>query len=367
MLPNANSNSDCKGDSCPMPTKKASQNSGGVMSSVNSVVVGSIIKSLSVPCFLLLMRTVYNPFYSSPQCLLRLVNETAPDHYKQHIYFRDMTYDDSCAGQNIHDYVHSQYNSVAQTESQIFQGFLALQGIIGFSVALYLLATKPFRQVLKNVIGPSFVIMHACAAVLSFSHVEQDILFTLGNVMHHTDLSKFTDLSNASMAATTPNGFSFSCIGTILWFFYAFYHMAPILRKSGYVTITGTDLVTVRKQQYLYLLLLPYLVPSPFTFPFYLIFYLISLPYLYLIFYLLLVPSPCTSPLLLLIFYLNFSSFLFLPCLFRQIISIWVSWAMYSIKFSHPLWHENFSEEWKDAMPFTHEYKGYKHVTVSNF
>lgn len=273
-----------------MPTKKASQNSGGVMSSVNSVVVGSIIKSLSVPCFLLLMRTVYNPFYSSPQCLLRLVNETAPDHYKQHIYFRDMTYDDSCAGQNIHDYVHSQYNSVAQTESQIFQGFLALQGIIGFSVALYLLATKPFRQVLKNVIGPSFVIMHACAAVLSFSHVEQDILFTLGNVMHHTDLSKFTDLSNASMAATTPNGFSFSCIGTILWFFYAFYHMAPILRKSGYVTITGTDLVTI--------------------------------------------------------------------------ISIWVSWAMYSIKFSHPLWHENFSEEWKDAMPFTHEYKGYKHVTV---
>lgn len=286
--------SECTGDSCPLPKKSTSSDKksaqGNASTSLNSIIIGTVLKALSVPCFLLLMRTVYNPFYSSPQCLLRLVNETAPDHYRQHIYFRDMTYDDSCAGQKIQDYVSSQYDTVAMMENKVLQVFLVLQGIIGFAALAYMLATKPFRHIVKNLVVPNVVIMQSMTAVLAFSHVEQDILYTLGNVMHHTDLSQFTGASNASMLATTPNGFTFSCIATMVWFFYFFYHMAPILRKAGYVSITGEDLVTL--------------------------------------------------------------------------VSLWTTWAMYSIKFSHPLWHEDFSEDWKHARPFTHEYKGYKHLMV---
>jgi len=75
-------------------------------------------KSAIIPLTFHLTRFL-NPFYSEPNCLLRLVNETAPAHYEAHQYWRQLSYDNTCT--DLKSFVLDQFNDYAQIEFKVWQ------------------------------------------------------------------------------------------------------------------------------------------------------------------------------------------------------------------------------------------------------
>ena len=80
-----------------------------------TILVGTVVKSIFIPVALELIRAFHSSKYSNPNCLLRLVNETAPQHYSQHVYYQHLNYDDSCANEELENYVNSQFTPVSKS------------------------------------------------------------------------------------------------------------------------------------------------------------------------------------------------------------------------------------------------------------
>jgi hypothetical protein len=60
------------------------------------VLKTAVAKSVAVPLLFVTIRAYFEPHYSDPQCGIRLVNESAPEHFVKHPVWKDLDYDDSC-------------------------------------------------------------------------------------------------------------------------------------------------------------------------------------------------------------------------------------------------------------------------------
>jgi hypothetical protein len=93
-----------------------------IPAAILTILLFTLSKSLIIPLSIALHRYLLDdPFYSNPQCLLRLVNETAPEHYAAHQFWRSINYDNSCAGPRLKAFVESQFGTFAQAEFMIWK------------------------------------------------------------------------------------------------------------------------------------------------------------------------------------------------------------------------------------------------------
>lgn len=262
------------------------------ISTVGAIALGTAVKSAIIPLALTAIRTRI-PNYADAQCLLRLVNETANEHFSNHVFYKNVKYDESCAGQPLDDYVNMQFNELGQFENKLLKGTLTGAGAIAVVLLLVHIAQKfNFRYTLKLLLN-QFVVYNSMITVafLCLCHFEQDITFMLGNIMHHSDISKYSGKSNASFVDSLPNGF---CLNTLCNFFWTIWLLCVLTPKIKIWGNSEASRMTVVCQ------------------------YLVG-----------------------------------------------VAVALYQISQSHPLYHSMMDEEkFKGAMPFTFEYKAYKHVIV---
>jgi hypothetical protein len=138
---------------------------------------------------------------------MELVNQTNPAHFKNHVYYSSLRFDPGC---NIERYVKAQFNHSEFRYLNLFFLLLALSGAIA--------AISDW----KNVFSIRFLLIMFSGYHLSqlhhcFSHFGQDISFFAGNIMHHSDTSRFVDESNASFVDTVPQGFAITIILTVTW------------------------------------------------------------------------------------------------------------------------------------------------------
>ncbi|GMI37317.1 hypothetical protein TeGR_g6329 [Tetraparma gracilis] len=192
-------------------------------------------KSILIPLSFHLARYLFNPFYSDPNCLLRLVNTTAPEHYEKHIYWRRLQYDDSCV--DLKPFVLDQFNDYAQAEFKAWQ-------VLGPAMFFTAVASVLYPFVVRNakmgstkaeawrIVAASLLPCHfTMAAMFMLVHFEMDLTYLVGNIQHHADISRFTDKSNASTVDTLPQGFLLTYFFNIAWLFVCFKYLFHYSRR----------------------------------------------------------------------------------------------------------------------------------------
>mmetsp|Transcript_32374 Transcript_32374/g.84922 ORF Transcript_32374/g.84922 Transcript_32374/m.84922 type:complete len:356 (-) Transcript_32374:533-1600(-) len=183
------------------------------------VVLSITLKAIAVPLSLGLLRVYVDPKYSSPHCLLRLVNETAPQHWQNHPVWKHLTYDESCAGYDaLSHYVQKQYTD--QAEHRLFTMFICCEALVAAALFLFLLCRHqalPCFRSFVTVAATFFVADQINKLELLWTHFEQDVTFMLGNILHHTDISAFTTKSNTSFVSALPQGFLLSIFLCQTW------------------------------------------------------------------------------------------------------------------------------------------------------
>jgi hypothetical protein len=211
---------------------------------MGAVALATVFKSGFIPLALTGIRQ-FVPNYADPQCLLRLVNETANDHYTQHVYFQNVAYDDTCEGGKLHDYVNSQYNELGQFEKKLFLNTFMTTGALGAAYLLYDFSKKPSLRYLAKLAFNQITLYNTniVAAFLSLTHFEQDITFMLGNIMHHSDVSRFTENSNASFVDSLPNGFLLNSFCNVIWTVYFLYLLTPFMKRFGQSESSASTIV----------------------------------------------------------------------------------------------------------------------------
>ena len=167
-----------------------------------------LLRSAFIPLSFVFIRNLYGNFdYTSANCLMKLVNETSPDHFKSHLFYQNVRFDDGC---DIEKYVHAQYS---HGEYTIMQNYL-----IGLALSAVVAALADWRNVLSvKIIGTLIAGYHLAQVHHVFSHYSQDISFFAGNILHHANTTAFIDKSNASFVDTIPQGFVITIIASITW------------------------------------------------------------------------------------------------------------------------------------------------------
>jgi len=138
---------------------------------------------------------------------MKLVNETNHNHFKSHIFYQGLTYDSSC---NLDSFVENQYSHSEMRAMNLF--FAALIFTASFAAILDWRAVLSWKYIFVLFASYNMVQLHHV-----FSHFGQDITFFNGNLLHHADVSKYIDKSNASFVDTVPQGFAFYIIVTVTW------------------------------------------------------------------------------------------------------------------------------------------------------
>jgi len=185
--------------------------SSGFFSPLNSVMGKMVsigfIKCIAMVSFLVGYR-LFDPTYAHPRCLLRLVNETEPAHFAAHRYWRTLEYGD-CP--DLEGMVLNQFNTAAQFELKAFK-FVNLATVV---ISAYVIVSRfmkkgekvnPLSLLFCNLTAGHFTM----AVIYMYVHFQNDLTWFIGNMQHHSDISRFTDKSNASAVDTLPNGF-FAC------------------------------------------------------------------------------------------------------------------------------------------------------------
>jgi len=180
----------------------------------------SVVRSLTIPLFFAAIRYFWKANYSSPRCLLSLLNSTEPAHYQAHPFYHGVSLpelDSTSSGgdcrsfEEIKGYVDMQYE---YSEAKIFQAVMFLMGLV---------ATYCGYSVLREVLSVKFVfaallVFQISVLDMSYAHFGQDILYLCGNIMHHANIEQYRgDESNATFVAMMPQGFAMSSVATFLW------------------------------------------------------------------------------------------------------------------------------------------------------
>jgi len=185
---------------------------------LSSVSMAGVWKSLAILGGFLLMRYKFDPLYASPQCALRIVNETDPGGYSRHPVWKDMKYDDSCSGDNLLRYLENQSD---RTEAILINYLTMAWTTAGLLVVLYeifkSLRTMKLMNVAINVVVSTTIAFMAATVVLMHSHYEVDINFLSGGIVHHAFSEKMgVDYKNGAVAQ------GYLLCGMVNRFFYSF-------------------------------------------------------------------------------------------------------------------------------------------------
>mmetsp|Transcript_8539 Transcript_8539/g.12746 ORF Transcript_8539/g.12746 Transcript_8539/m.12746 type:complete len:350 (+) Transcript_8539:61-1110(+) len=170
--------------------------------------IACLVRSLLIPLSFEIVRYIWkNPNYTSAHCLMKLVNETDPTHFGSHLFYQDLVYDDEC---DIEQYVLDQYSHNEYRYLNSFFLALAIAGIVS--------AVSDWRNVLSyKFLGVLFAGYQLSQLHHCFSHFGQDISFFAGNILHHSNTSRYIDQSNASFVDNVPQGFALTIIITVTW------------------------------------------------------------------------------------------------------------------------------------------------------
>lgn len=136
----------------------------------------SLIKSMTIPALMGVFRMM-DPHYASPNCLLNLVNMTAPDHYARHPFWKDLTYNDECSGEDytMKDFVFAQFDGpTPEFEYWIFVN----TNRIFFCMAVLALANFVWCDGVVNLVKMVRTNLLSCfftmALLFMFAHFEND-------------------------------------------------------------------------------------------------------------------------------------------------------------------------------------------------
>jgi len=88
-----------------------------------------------------------------------------------------------------------------------------------------------------SLLACNLVACHFTMAIMfMYIHFQNDLTYFIGNMQHHSDISRFTDRSNASAVDTLPNGFFACYVTNVTWFIFGVHFMSKrveILRDWG--------------------------------------------------------------------------------------------------------------------------------------
>jgi hypothetical protein len=159
---------------------------------LGSVFAGALLKSSMVMSMFSLLRTYVDPMYSHPQCALRCVNETDPIAYSKHPYWKDLVYDETCAGDNLQRWIDHQTLGNQIDERYLTDCVLTFFNYVVAPVmilyGLYQIFTASKNSFLKmgkktafslviGIIGSTILLMH--------THFNVDIIYLTGGIHHH--------------------------------------------------------------------------------------------------------------------------------------------------------------------------------------
>jgi hypothetical protein len=139
------------------------------------------------------------------------------------------------SGEKLERYVLSQFTELPKLEKQVFIKSVPVMAFFGFLYLLYDFSKQPSLRRFAKLVFTQLTLWNTnfIAAFLSLSHFEQDITFMLGNIMHHTDISRYTANSNASFVDALPNGFLLNTFINLFWTLFILSLFTPFLKAHG--------------------------------------------------------------------------------------------------------------------------------------
>ena len=187
------------------------------------------------------MRTFVDPMYASADCMLSIVNTTAPDHYKAHPFWKDLSYDNTCEGNEaMKEFLFSQIKGkVSETEFFLFSNF----NRFFFLAAVAATVNSVYRNGFLNLIHNARVNLLSCffsrTFMLMFIHFADDNTYITGSILHHADTSRWSDKQYLH-TGTIPRGFIMTYCWNFMWLMFAVKIMFDcdpinILRKKNFL------------------------------------------------------------------------------------------------------------------------------------
>ena len=186
----------------------------GALDSLCSLVGVGLLKSAMIPLSFFAARAAGHAQYADPNCLLRLVNVTAPEHYARHPLWSGLAYDDSCA--DLESFVESQYEStLSKVEFKAFR--LTILVFVGLTAATLYRRTCALGvlPVLLKMQRQLLACFFSFSLLFVFMHFSNDCIFMVQ--LHHSDVSQFTEKYSGSGVDMIPQGWLATFLVTILW------------------------------------------------------------------------------------------------------------------------------------------------------
>lgn len=130
---------------------------------------------------------------------MKLVNETAPEHFQAHTFYHAVTLEPDS---NIGRYVSMQLSHNEFSVPNVF--FAGLAHTTAMKIGAEVRCHIVFGRHLSHLHHVIF-------------HFSKDISFIIGNVMHHADTSSYVNESNLSFVDNIPQKFTISVIVSVVW------------------------------------------------------------------------------------------------------------------------------------------------------
>lgn len=146
-------------------------------------------------------RVMVDKDYSSGHCLMKIVNDTLPEHFSKHPLFRDVIFKNDC---NTMRYLDMQKKC---DEKLIFERLT-----IAITIIVIINAAPHWRSIfsLRFVVALFFTTSFLAAFDFVYSHFAQDIIYFSGNILHHVDLEVL-------FGTRFPQGFAIVLAMTHIW------------------------------------------------------------------------------------------------------------------------------------------------------
>jgi hypothetical protein len=152
------------------------------------IAAAIVLKSLLLIAAFAIHRT-YNSLYSSPQCAMRLVNESDPGAYSRHPYWKDLTYDNSCAGEAMDRYIKNQYYNDERWYMDTLVNMWTGAGAFLVLCTLFRVRDISIKAVFTGLAIIIFAYFGA-TVILMHTHFEIDITMMGGGILHHARAEK---------------------------------------------------------------------------------------------------------------------------------------------------------------------------------
>jgi hypothetical protein len=159
------------------------------------------------------------------------VNESAPDHYVKHPVWKDISYDDSCAGEALQTYLTN--NTQNKLENSLVIWSFGCFTVIGTLAIIYTALKKlsiPRFSDLMLLSCTSFTSYHAAKLMFMHTHFQQDILYMIGAIIHHAQ-SKLLGLNKKD--GTVAQGYYLCGLVNQAFYTYCLWYFANKTSRGG--------------------------------------------------------------------------------------------------------------------------------------